>query len=253
MPNDDGKIELEQVESIEFDDVWFAYKDKNWVLKGLSLSLNKGESGALVGMAGEGKSTILALLLRFYERQKGQIKVNGRDICSYTLDSLRRRFGVVLQDPVIFAGTFAENISLFDPNIGRKEIEAVVRYLEIGSFIDRFPDGLDHVLSEQGKGLSAGEKQLLSLARAVAHQRGVVMLDEATANIDRATERVIQEALKKILGHSTAIVVAHRLSTIKDVKRIFVLQSGKIVEQGNHEGLMTKKGVYEKLYRLQFS
>ncbi len=250
---DHGAIELDEIETIIFNDVWFAYEADNWVLKGLSLSLNKGESAALVGMTGEGKSTIMALLLRFYERQKGQITINGRDIGSYSLASLRSRFGIVLQDPVIFSGSFADNIALFNPEIGRKDIERVINYLEMGPFISRFPAGLDHMLSEQGKSLSAGERQMVSLARAVAHRRSVLILDEATANIDTTTEHVIQQALEKILTSTTAIVVAHRLSTIKDVSRIFVLQAGTIVEQGNHDGLMAKKGVYEKLYRLQFS
>jgi len=247
-----GKSSLEGVESIAFEDVWFAYAEENWVLRGVSFSIKKGESYALVGMTGEGKSTIMSLLLRFYEIQKGAIKINGQDIHSYPLDELRKHFSIVLQDPVIFSGTIAENISLFDPAIPHQEIDKVVDYLGMRHCIDRFAKKLDHQLHEQGRGLSTGEMQLVSMARAVVHRRSVLILDEATANIDMATEHVIQTALKKILETTTAFVIAHRLSTIKDVSRIFVLKEGKIIEEGAHDELLAQKGAYEKLYRLQF-
>lgn len=251
--NDHGKSELGIIESISFENVWFAYEKENWVLKGVSFKQQMGESVAVVGLTGEGKSTIMSLLLRFYEIQQGAIKINGADIRSYTLASLRSQFSVVLQDPVIFSGTIADNIAIFDPNISSSAVNDVIRYLGMEVNINRFSNGVEHVLNEQGKGLSAGEKQLISLARAVAHQRSALILDEATANIDTSTELVIQEALKKILVNVTAIVIAHRLSTIKDVSRILVLESGRIVEEGSHEALIARKGVYEKLYRLQFA
>lgn len=250
---DPGKRELDNITSIVFQDVWFGYEKDNWVLKGLSLSFKKGESSALVGMTGEGKSTVMSLLLRFYEQQKGSIKINGHDIREYTLVSLRKHFSVVLQDPVIFSGTIVENISLFSPDIPLRQIEEVIHYLGMNPFINRFDEGIQHSLSEQGKGLSVGERQLVSLARAMAQQRQVVIMDEATANIDSNTENIIQEALKKILSHTTAIVIAHRLSTIKDVSRIYVLQDGKVVEEGSHENLLKREGIYEKLYQLQFT
>lgn len=251
--SDKGQIELQEVESITFEDVWFAYETEHWILKGLSLNISKGHSYAIVGSTGEGKSTIMSLLLRFYEPQKGRILINGLDIHEYTLSSLRNQFSLVLQDPVIFSGSIADNISLFDESIERKEVESTLDYLGMRPTVEHFPEGIDHLLSEQGKGLSVGEMQLLSLARAITHRRSVLILDEATANIDTATEQIMQQALYHALKKQTALVIAHRLSTIKDVSTIFVLQGGKVVEIGTHQALLEKQGVYEKLYRLQFS
>lgn len=249
---DKGKIELKEIEFIDFEDVWFSYEEDHWILKELSLKVQKGQSYALVGMTGEGKSTIISLLMRFYEPQKGKISINGQDIQNYTLSSLRKQFSLVLQDLVIFSGTIAENIALFDKSFQRKDIEKVIDYLGMGSFIEHFSKGIDHVLSEQGKGLSTGEMQLISLARAILYHRSVLVLDEATANVDSLTEKIMQQAIHKALKQQTAIVIAHRLSTIKDVDNIVVLQGGKIAEMGLHQTLLEKKGVYEKLYRLQF-
>lgn len=250
---DTGNLELTQIETIEFEDVWYAYKEKNWVIKGLSLSLKVGQSTALVGMTGEGKSTLMGLLLRFYDHQKGHIKINGMDIRHYTLNSLRRQFSVVLQDPALFSGTIADNIALFNPNISRPEIEAAIKFLDLSVFMERFPNFLDYHLTEQGKGLSVGERQLISLARAVVYQRPIILLDEATANIDIVTENLLQKALKKVLHEKTSLIIAHRLSTIKDAGQIYVLQEGKIAEEGSHESLLKQKGLYENLYRLQFT
>lgn len=249
---DAGTIELTAIDSIEFEDVWFSYEPDNYVLKGFSVKIEPHQSYALVGMTGAGKSTIMSLLLRFYEPQKGRIIINGHDIRDYTLASLRRQFSLVLQDPVIFSGTIAENIALFDESISRKDIKNVINYLGIGSMIDRFPEGLDRMLHEQGKGLSTGEMQLISLARAIAHKRSVLILDEATANVDSMTEQMMQQALQSSLKQQTALVIAHRLSTIKHVSNIIVLQEGIVAEIGPHEVLLKKKGIYEKLYRLQF-
>lgn len=245
-------IDIGEIESIEFNDVWFAYEKENWVLKGLTLNIKKGESVALVGITGAGKTSVMSLLLRFYEFQKGTIKVNGHDIREYPLAILRRLFSVVLQDPVIFSGTIEENISLYEPHLKSEEVESVISYLKMNEFIDRFPDKLQHQLTERGKTLSLGETQLISMARAVAHKRSVLLLDEATANIDIKTEKIIQEALEKILHNKTALVIAHRLSTIKDVSRIVVLHEGAVIETGTHQQLLKAKGYYEKLYRLQF-
>ncbi|HEV8053015.1 MAG TPA: ABC transporter ATP-binding protein [Parachlamydiaceae bacterium] len=249
---DTGNIELGEINTIAFEDVWFAYEDENWVLKGLSLEIFKGQSYAIVGMTGEGKSTMMSLLLRFYEPQKGRIVVNGLDIHEYTLSSLRSQFSLVLQDPVIFSGTVADNISLFDESISMDEIHKVVDYLGMRPLIDHFPEGLLHILQEQGKGLSMGEMQLLSLARAMVHSRSVLILDEATANVDSVTEQLMQKAIHSALKRQTALVIAHRLSTIKDAANILVMQGGKIAEIGTHGVLLEKKGIYEKLYRLQF-
>lgn len=245
-------VTLEEIESIDFDQVWFAYEEENWILKGMTFHAKRGESIALVGITGAGKSTIMSLLLRFYDYQKGSIKINGLDIRKYSLESLRRQFGVVLQDPVIFSGTIADNIKLYQSDITDEKIEQVIDYLNIRSFINRLPGGLDHKLTERGKSLSVGEMQLISMARAVAHQRSVLILDEATANIDSGTEKIIQDALKKILHNKTALVIAHRLSTITDADRILVLHNGLIGESGTHQELLRAKGIYEKLYRLQY-
>lgn len=249
---DTGRVELIDIQSIRFEDVWFSYVDENWILKGLSFQALKGQSYAIVGMTGEGKSTIMSLLLRFYEVQKGTIWINGLPLHDYTLASLRSQFSLVLQDPVIFSGTIAENIALFDESFPRVEVEAAIDYLGMQPLIKHFPKGIDHVLYEQGKGLSAGEMQFISLARAIAHRRSVLILDEATAHVDTLTEQMMQHALHRALKQQTALVIAHRLSTIKDVANIMVLQGGKIVEIGTHFALLEKKGVYEKLYRLQF-
>lgn len=243
---------LEEIKSIDFEDVWFAYEDENWVLKGLTLHIEQGESVALVGVTGAGKTSIMSLLLRFYDYQKGSIKINGEDIRKYPLNVLRKQFSVVLQDPVILSGTIAENISLYDPEITPEQIYPVIDYLGMKSFIEQFPEKLDHMLTERGKTLSVGEMQLISMARAVAYKRSMLILDEATANIDTATEKIIQNALKKMLEGKTAMVIAHRLSTIKDVSRIVVLHNGAVVESGTHKELIKLGGIYEKLYRLQY-
>jgi ATP-binding cassette subfamily B protein len=242
-----------QVDSIEFDNVWFAYQEENWILKGMSFRLNRGDSLALVGVTGAGKSSIASLLLRFYDFQKGSIRLNGRDIRAYSIQEVRRHFSLVLQDPVIFSGTIADNIALYDQEVTRDAIKAASDYVGLSVLVNKFSDGLDHLLIERGKSLSVGEMQLMALARAVAHDRSVFILDEATANIDSGTEKIIQEALEKILQNKTALVIAHRLSTIKDVKRILVIHDGVVVESGTHQELLNARGIYEKLYRLQYT
>lgn len=246
-------IQLNKIETIQFKDVWFAYEGENWILKGISLMIRQGESIALIGMTGSGKTSLINLLLRLYEFQKGSILINGIDIRNYTVPSLRRQFSVILQDPVIFSGSIRDNMTLYDASISLDQVKASATYVDLISRIEQLPGQFDHQLTERGGSLSVGEVQLLSLARAVAHQRSMLIFDEATANIDLQTEHKIQEALKKMLSHRTALVIAHRLSTIKDVSRIIVLQDGKIAEEGTHQELLQKQGVYEKLYRLQFS
>jgi len=245
-------LKLEEVKTIEFQDVWFAYEKKDWVLQSLSFSIKKGESLAIVGVTGSGKSTILSLLMRFYEVDQGSIKINGHAIHEYSLKDLRRQFCVVLQDPVIFSGSLYQNISLFEPEITEEQVHKVLDYLNLKAFVSRFPNGLNENLIERGKSLSAGETQLVSMARAIVHNHSVLMLDEATANIDSSTEKLIQEALKKMMQTKTSLVIAHRLSTIRDVERIIVIAAGRVVETGNHQELLSQKGIYEKLYRLQF-
>lgn len=240
------------IQTIEFEDVWFAYKAESWVLKGLSFSLKKGESIALVGVTGAGKTTVMNLLLRFFEHQKGEIRINGNKIKDYSLSDLRGQFSVALQDPEIFSGTISENISLGNPSIQEEVIQKAIDFVNLRPVVERLQEGVKHKLSERGKSLSVGERQLLSLARAVANQRSGFILDEATANIDLATERIIQMVLKKLFQEKTSIIIAHRLSTIKDVDRIYVLHEGRVKEMGTHEVLLKAGGIYEKLYRLQF-
>lgn len=240
------KLTLEDVETIEFRDIWFAYEKENWILRGFSFCIKKGESIALVGITGEGKTTVASLLLQFYIPQKGAILINGRNINEYSKMDLRRHFSLVLQDPVIFSGTIFDNISLYQTEITKEAAQKVMDTLGVHGF------PLDTSLSERGKTLSLGEMQLISLVRAVANNRSVFILDEATANIDTNTEKMIQSILKKVLKDKTAVVIAHRLSTIKDVNRVLVLHKGKIVEEGSHSQLIQANGIYEKLYRLQF-
>lgn len=252
-PEEQAKeISLHEISTIAFENVWFAYEGENWILKGLSFDIQKGESLAVVGITGAGKTTIMNLLLRLYDFQKGSIKVNGRDIREYPLHAVRRQFSVVLQDPVLFSGSVMENIGLYQPNITEERVGAVFDYLNLGPLMERLSGGLHHELSERGQNLSAGEMQLLSLARAVVQERSVLILDEATANIDTNTEQMLQHALHKVLKTKTALVIAHRLSTIKDASRIIVLHNGILAETGTHEELLKRQGLYEKLYRLQF-
>ncbi len=203
-------------------------------------------------MTGAGKTTILNLLLRFYDYQKGKITINGKEIAEYSTENLRKLFGVVLQDPELFSGSICENICLGDSVIKEEKLQKTLQFMRLQHLLNRYFDGVDHQLTERGKDLSAGERQLISMARAIAHDRSCIILDEATANIDTHNEKIIQGALKKIFQLKTSLVIAHRLSTIKDVTRILVLNQGTVVEEGSHGELLEKKGFYEKLYRLQF-
>lgn len=248
--NRGGDVELHNIDEINFHDVWFRYEGKDFVFSGLNLVIKKGESIGIVGQTGAGKTTLLKLLLRFYAPERGTILINGRPIEQYTLSSLRRQFSLVLQDPEIFSGTIKENISLWKEGV---DVDGAVRAVNLQPLLDRLPDGIQTRLLERGKSLSQGEKQLVSLARAIAYGGSVFVLDEATANIDVASEREIQKALDGILKTKTALIIAHRLSTIRKVKRVVVIADGRVVEEGSHEELLLKKGVYEKLYRLHFS
>ena len=249
IETNEGTEELDEIKEILFEDVWFAYKEEDWIFKGLSLLIRKGEKVALVGVTGAGKTTLLKLLLRFYEIQKGRILLNGKPIAFYTLESLRRQFSVVLQDPEIFSGSVAENITFFKQGI---DLDKAASEAGLARLVGNLANGFDQVLLERGKSLSQGERQLLSLARAIGQEGSVFVLDEATANIDSESERLIQKALQKIFQERTAIVIAHRLSTIKDLERVVVLYGGRVAEEGSHKELLAKRGVYEKLYRLQF-
>jgi ATP-binding cassette subfamily B multidrug efflux pump len=246
-------LTLEGIDSIVFDDVWFAYEGENWILRGISFSLKKGESLALVGPTGSGKTSVMNVLMRFYPFQKGHIYINGHDIRRYSIPNLRSHFNVILQDSVIFSGTVFDNIALYDRSVTLDQVRSAADFVNLTPVIERLPGHFDHVLTERGSSLSVGEAQLISFARSIAHGRSALILDEATANIDMHTEKIIQTAMKKLLSHKTAIVIAHRLSTIQDVTRILVLRQGLIAESGTHDELIKAKGVYEKLCTLQFA
>ena len=236
---------------IEFRDVWFAYTEDNWVLRGVSFSVARGERVALVGHTGAGKSTIINLLTRTYDVAKGEILIDGIDIRDWNLAVLRRNFGVVLQDPFLFSGDVAGNIDLGDATIGAAQIETAARAVHVVDFTRRHGKGLDLEVSERGGNLSTGEKQLVAFARALARDPEVLILDEATANVDTETEALVQDAVSVLLRDRTSVVVAHRLSTIREVDKILVLHKGALVEQGTHSDLLKRGGLYAKLHRLQ--
>lgn len=237
---------------IEFKNVWFAYKAEDWILKDVSFTINPKETCAFVGATGAGKTTILSLIVRNYEIQKGQILIDGRDISTIEIHSLRRGIGQMLQDVFLFSGTVRSNITLNDDSFTDEEIEAACKYVNADTFVSSQEHGLDEEVIERGENFSQGQRQLLSFARTVLHKPQILILDEATANIDAETEVVIQKSLENIRNIGTMLVVAHRLSTIQHADRIIVLQNGRIIEQGTHQQLLKNKGYYHKLYELQF-
>ncbi len=237
---------------IEFKNVWFAYKAEDWILKDVSFTINPKETCAFVGATGAGKTTILSLIVRNYEIQKGQILIDGRDISTIEIHSLRRGIGQMLQDVFLFSGTVRSNITLNDDAFTDEEIEAACKYVNADTFVSSQEHGLDEEVIERGENFSQGQRQLLSFARTVLHKPQILILDEATANIDAETEVVIQKSLENIRNIGTMLVVAHRLSTIQHADRIIVLQNGRIIEQGTHQQLLKNKGYYHKLYVLQF-
>lgn len=236
---------------IEFDHVWFAYKDENWILKDLSFKVEAKQTVALVGPTGAGKTTILSLLCRNYDIQKGRILIDGVDIRRYTISSLRRQFGQMLQTVFLFSGTIKSNIVLREEGITDEEIWDACKYVNADKFISRLDDGLEHEVREFGNNFSAGQRQLISFARTVLYKPKIMILDEATANIDTETEQLIQDSLEKMMNIGTMIVVAHRLSTIQHADNIIVLSGGQIAEQGTHEQLLAARGKYYNLYTLQ--
>jgi len=250
--DEEKTVEAEKIKGdIEFRDVWFAYEKDVWVLKGISFKVEAGQTVAFVGATGSGKTTILALLCRNYDVQKGSILIDGRDIKEYSISSLRKRFGQMLQDVFLFSGTIRSNIVL-NGNFSDEEVLDACKYVNADRFIEKLPDGLDHEIRERGNNLSAGQRQLLSFARTVIHKPDVLILDEATANIDAETESLIRDSLEKMMNHGTMFIVAHRLSTVRHADRIIVMSEGKIIEQGTHEELIAKKGRYYLLYSIQY-
>ena len=246
-------IELEEVRGeIEFRDVWFSYVPDEWVLKGVSFHVKPNDTVAFVGATGSGKTTILSLICRNYEFQKGEILIDGIDIRKIKMSSLRKHFGQMLQDVFLFSGTIRSNILLDMDGVSDDEVNEACRYVNADHFINRLESGLDEVVRERGNNVSAGQRQLLSFARTIIHKPSVMILDEATANIDTETEVLIQDSLEKLMNIGTMLIVAHRLSTIQHADNIIVLSKGVIVEQGNHHELLEKKGRYFDLYTLQY-
>ena len=238
---------------IEFRNVWFSYKKDEWILKDVSFVISPGETVAFVGATGAGKTTILGLIVRNYEIQSGSILIDDIDIRKIKIESLRRNIGQMLQDVFLFSGTIKSNITLHDDKFSDEEINNAISYVNADRFINKLEHGLDEEVIERGENFSQGQRQLLSFARTVLHKPQILILDEATSNIDTETEVLIQESLEKIKNIGTMIVVAHRLSTIQHADNIIVLSHGEIVESGNHQKLLSNKGYYYKLYELQFN
>lgn len=236
--------------NIEFRNVSFSYDGKNKILDDISFKVNKGETIAFVGSTGSGKSSIINVFMRFYEFQTGQVLLDGKDIRQFSQKSLRQAIGLVLQDPFLYHGTIASNIKMYQ-DLSDEEVMSAAEFVDADQFIQKLPDGYDAKVTERGSSFSTGQRQLLAFARTVASQPKILILDEATANIDSATEQIVQHSLEKMRKGRTTIAIAHRLSTIQDANCIYVLEKGKIIESGSHEDLLAKKGSYHKMYQLQ--
>jgi ATP-binding cassette, subfamily B, multidrug efflux pump len=243
---------------IEFRNVWFSYRDvpepadEDWVLRDVSFRILPGQSFAIVGHTGAGKTTLISLLLRFYDIQRGQILLDGIDIRMLDLQDLRKQFGIVLQDPFLFSGTIESNVRLGSQGISRQDVEHALDEIGLGDFIRSLPEGVATEVNERGSTLSVGQRQLISFARALAHNPRYLILDEATSSVDTKTELLIREALDRLLSGRTALVIAHRLSTIQDADRILVFHKGRLREEGAHQELLAQHGIYYRLYQLQY-
>ncbi|MBR9997401.1 MAG: ATP-binding cassette domain-containing protein, partial [Cyclobacteriaceae bacterium] len=251
--SDEGKLEPSHVRGkVEFEGVWFAYEDDNYVLKNISFQAHPGRTIALVGATGAGKTSIINLLSRFYEINRGVIRIDDVDIRDYTLAGLRKNIGVVLQDVFLFSGSIKDNITLGNPDISDGEIMEAARLVGASNFIERLPGKLHYHVMERGSTLSVGQRQLISFIRAMVYDPKVIVLDEATSSVDTETEELIQRAIETVLKGRTSIVIAHRLSTIQKADTILVLEKGEIMETGTHEDLLAKSGYYSQLYKIQY-
>ena len=251
--DDEDAIEIDHIEGkIEFDHVWFAYNDENWILKDVSFTVLPKQTVAFVGATGAGKTTILALIVRNYEIQKGEIRIDGINIKKIKIESLRRLIGQMLQDVFLFSGSIKSNITLKEEAFTEEEIDEACKYVNADKFIDKLDGKLDYQVLERGVNFSSGQRQLLSFARTIIHKPNIMILDEATANIDTETEVLIQDSLEKMMSVGTMLIVAHRLSTVQHADKIIVLHKGQIVEEGTHQQLLSRKGLYYNLYELQY-
>lgn len=237
---------------IEFQNVWFAYKDENWIMKDVSFTINPGESVALVGHTGSGKTTVTNLLMRFYDVQKGKILLDGTDVRDWDLHDLRENFAVVLQDVFLFSGSIEENVRLGNREISEEKIQWAAKEVHAAEFIERLDEGYAAQVKERGAGLSVGQKQLISFARALAFEPTILILDEATSSIDTETEQLIQQAVERVMQERTSLVIAHRLSTIQKCDKIMVFHHGELREAGTHQELLNLHGLYWRLYQLQY-
>jgi len=238
--------------AVEFDHVWFAYKAEDWVLRDVSFRIEPGETVAVVGHTGAGKTTLISLLMRFYDIQRGSIRIGGIDIREFALIDLRRHFGVVLQDPYLFTGTVESNIRLGSEWIEDEAVESAAGQVNLLDFVRSLPEGFAQPVRERGNGFSTGQKQLISFARALAHNPRYLILDEATSSVDTETEFRVREALNRMVEGRTSIIIAHRLSTIQRADRILVMHKGQLRESGTHASLLAQRGIYWKLYQLQY-
>ncbi len=251
--DEEDAIELDHIEGkIEFDHVWFAYHEGNWILKDVTFTIEPKQTVAFVGATGAGKTTILALIVRNYEIQKGEIRIDGINVKKIKLESLRRHIGQMLQDVFLFSGTIKSNITMRDEQFTNEEVVEACKYVNASHFIEKLDKGYEYEVLERGNNFSSGQRQLLSFARTILHKPNIMILDEATANIDTETEVLIQDSLEKMMNVGTMLIVAHRLSTVQHADNIIVLHKGRIMEMGTHQDLLAKKGLYYNLYEIQY-